>query len=153
MKLTHQPSLTKFLFLLCVTGQVLCDTKSHSSYIKIFKLCNLVQFSQETTAQTESDCACMCLARHDSGGCEAYQWNAATETCFMQDTLNITTTEDSSRTYVGVMLPKDLAKTTACPEGYYTYPPCNVAASCVPLTLTLPSPYVGMGGSLTVTVA
>ena len=118
------------VFLIALISQVVCDTDYRSSYIKKFKVCRSAEFSHEIEAESESDCILECIALHESGGCEAYQWNGTTGTCFIQDTLNMTPNSACSDVHnIGVMLPRDLAKTITCPEGY-THQPCDVNASC-----------------------
>ena len=118
LTLTDQTLLKMFfVFVLALTSQVMCDSNFRDSYIKKFRLCSLAEVSQEIVTESELDCVCICLALHESGGCEAYQWKRNNWNLFLyRKTLNIIATTDCSQTEIGVMLPKDMAETNNVPR-------------------------------------
>ena len=125
MEEVKQLTILAVAFLMC--HAVMCHN-FRSSYVKHFESCALGEVSTQSVTLSKSLCSYKCLEDMYSARCAAYQWDADTKTCSLQETLNLVTSNSSSsfEDSVGVMLKTkdqmdagaECVDDTDCPANY-----------------------------------
>ena len=91
--------------LMMLYTPVLCGEYLRGKYVKIFESRSLTAVSTEIAASSHVRCKYECLLRLESGACSAYEWDADTGNCRLQETLQLTA--PSVGNSVGVFMDSD----------------------------------------------
>ena len=94
---------------------VQCNLESRAHDLQIDRVANVASYSLAShsslsVADSKIACAAECLAKQDSDGCAAFQWDAETGSCRMQEKLNVTASAGDAVWIVLTTLPRDCAE-------------------------------------------